>query len=78
MFMPFGVHAVARLSPHPREYVAWAWAVNGFFSVIGSVVTTILGMTFGFSVVLVVAFAVYLVALAALRGLMRSAASVPT
>jgi hypothetical protein len=33
-------------------------------------------MTFGFSVVLVVAFVVYLVALAALRGLMRSAASV--
>jgi hypothetical protein len=76
MFMPFGVHAVARLSPYPREYVAWGWAVNGFFSVIGSVVTTILAMTFGFRVVLVVAFVIYLVALASLRGLMRAAAAI--
>ena len=38
-----------------REYVAWGWAVNGFASVVGSVLTTILAMTFGFRVVLVVA-----------------------
>ena len=48
MFMPLGLGRVAALTDHGEEYVAWAWAVNGFFSVIGSVLTTILSMTFGF------------------------------
>ena len=69
MFMPLGLGTVAGLSAHPREYVAWAWAVNGFASVIGAVLTTILAMTFGFNVVLVLALAVYGVALAVLRSL---------
>jgi len=60
-FMPLGLRAVAGLSQHPAEYVAWSWAVNGFFSVISSVLATILSMTFGFSVVLVVALGCYLV-----------------
>jgi hypothetical protein len=60
-FMPLGLRTVAGLSQHPVEYVAWSWAVNGFFSVISSVLATILSMTFGFSVVLVVALACYLV-----------------
>jgi hypothetical protein len=62
MFMPFGLGAVARLSTHDSEYVAWAWAVNGFFSVIGSVLTTMLAMTFGFSLVQWFALAIYAVA----------------
>ena len=37
-----------RVTGTREEYVAWAWAVNGFFSVIGSVLTTMLAMTFGF------------------------------
>jgi len=49
--------------------VAWGWAVNGFFSVIGSVLTTILSMTFGFRVVLMLGFATYVVAAIALRGI---------
>ncbi len=69
MFMPLGIGTVAGLSAHPREYVAWAWAVNGFASVIGAVLTTILAMTFGFNVVLVLALVVYGVALAVLRSL---------
>jgi hypothetical protein len=60
-FMPLGLRAVAGLSEHPVEYVAWSWAVNGFFSVISSVLGTILSMTFGFSVVLVVALGCYVV-----------------
>ena len=62
MFMPLGLGAVAGLTDHPPEYVAWGWAVNGFASVIGAVLTTILAMTFGFQVVLVLALVVYLVA----------------
>jgi MFS family permease len=62
MFMPLGLGAVAGLSRHPDEYVAWGWAVNGFFSVIGSVLTTILSMSFGFRTVQFVAFGIYVVA----------------
>ena len=70
-FMPLGLGAISGLSEHPREYVAWGWAVNGFASVIGSVLSTILAMTFGFRVVLVLALGLYLIAVVALRGLLR-------
>jgi hypothetical protein len=69
MFMPLGLEAVAGLSEHAREYVAWGWAVNGFASVVGAVLTTILAMSFGFQTVLFLALGVYAVALVALRGL---------
>ena len=47
--------------------MAWAWAVNGFFSVIGSVLTTILSMTFGFRTVQLGALATYAVAVVVVR-----------
>jgi hypothetical protein len=71
-FMPLGLGAVARLSEFPREYVAWGWAVNGFASVIGAVLSTILAMSFGFRVVLFLALILYVLALGALRGLVRA------
>ena len=74
-FMPLGLGAVGMLSEHGREYVAWGWAVNGFASVVGSVLTTLIAMSFGFNVVLVAAVVVYLLALVALRGLRAPAAS---
>ncbi|MEX0663256.1 MAG: hypothetical protein WD598_00640 [Acidimicrobiia bacterium] len=77
MFMPLGLHAVSGLSEFPREYVAWGWAVNGFASVIGSVLSTMLAMTFGFRAVLAIAIAAYVVALTALRGLMSAPAEQP-
>jgi hypothetical protein len=70
-FMPLGLTTVASLTDHPTEYVAWGWAVNGFASVVGAVLTTLLAMTFGFDTVLVLGLAVYLVALLVLRGLLR-------
>jgi MFS family permease len=70
-FMPVGLGAVAGLTTHSREYVAWGWAVNGFASVIGAVLTTILAMALGFGVVLALALVVYVVAVLALRGLLR-------
>ena len=70
-FMPVGIRAVAGLTSFDREYVAWAWALNGFASVIGAVLTTMLAMSFGFQVVLWLALLMYVVALVALRGLVR-------
>lgn len=72
MFMPLGIGAVARLTESSRVYVAWGWAVNGFASVIGSVLSTMLAMTYGFGVVLAVALLLYLAALATLVTLTRA------
>ena len=68
-FLPLGLATVAGLSDHPTEYMAWAWAVNGFFSVISSVLTTILSMAWGFSLVLGLAVALYALAAGVLRSL---------
>jgi MFS family permease len=74
-FMPVGLRAVGGLSEHTEEYVAWGWAVNGFASVIGSVLTTVLAMSYGFNTVLIVAVAIYFVALAALWRLLGASPS---
>jgi hypothetical protein len=76
-FMPLGLGAVAGLTRFPREYVAWGWAVNGFASVVGAVLSTILAMTFGFRVVLFLALVAYAIAILALRGLLRLEPSAP-
>jgi hypothetical protein len=59
VFMPVGLMAIARTTEHGREYVAWAWAVNGFFSVIASILATILAMIIGFKWLMFVALGVY-------------------
>jgi hypothetical protein len=65
-FMPIGLETIAALTEHRREYIAWAWAVNGFFSVISSVLATLLAMSFGFKLVLALALVAYLIGVAAL------------
>jgi len=69
MFMPLGLGVVGRLTEHRSDYVAWSWAVNGFFSVIGSVLTIILSMQYGFRTVQFLALAVYGVGVLALTRL---------
>ncbi len=66
-FMPLGLMTVGSMDVDRDLYVAWAWAVNGFASVTGSVLTTILSMSFGFTFVLWLGAAVYIVAVATLR-----------
>jgi len=58
-FMPLGLQAVASVTERDREYVAWAWAVNGFFSVIASILSTILSMIVGFQWLFMIAIVVY-------------------
>jgi hypothetical protein len=65
-FMPIGLRTVAGVTEYKAEFVAWAWAVNGFFSVISSILATILSMTWGFTIVLALAVLAYLVGIAAL------------
>ena len=68
MPFPTGLRIVA---DEAASLVPWAWGVNGFFTVIGTVGALMLGMTFGFRIVLLIAAACYLTALAAMTGLLR-------
>jgi hypothetical protein len=68
-FMPIGLAVVASLSASREEFVAWSWAVNGFSSVVSSVLATILAMELGFSAVMLLALGAYLVGAASLLGL---------
>lgn len=68
-FMPLGLATVAALTEHKEPYVAWGWAVNGFFSVIGSVLTTVLSMALGFKLVLFLGLLSYAVAALLLRSI---------
>ncbi|MCZ7534556.1 MAG: hypothetical protein M5T61_00535 [Acidimicrobiia bacterium] len=76
VFMPLGLTQVSHLGGDSEAYVAWSWAVNGFCSVIGSVLTTILSMALGFRTVQAIAFAFYALAVVAFMRL-RAAASGP-
>jgi hypothetical protein len=60
----FFPYAVRLLSAVNRDFVAWAWAVNGCFTVVGSVLSIIVAMTWGFTAVIVLALAVYWVGVA--------------
>jgi spermidine synthase len=63
MPFPTGLRLVSDTVP---VLVPWAWAVNGFFTVIGSVAAVILAMVLGFTAVFVTAGFCYLIAFAAI------------
>ncbi len=68
MFLPTGIDKARELAgvagADTGRVVAWCWAVNGFFSVIGSTSTTMLSMTFGFDRTMVIGLVLYAVATA--------------
>ncbi|MFO7640300.1 MAG: SAM-dependent methyltransferase [Candidatus Competibacteraceae bacterium] len=61
MLFPLGL---ARLAAHAPTLIPWAWALNGFASVVGAVLATVLAIHFGFIAVVVVAVVLYLLAAA--------------
>ncbi len=60
MPFPTGIKTVSKASP---DFIPWAWGVNGFFTVIGSVSALILGMILGFKMVILLAGICYLLAI---------------
>ncbi len=84
VFLPAGIDratALTAAAPGSDEgrFVAWCWAVNGFFSVIGASSTTVASMTFGFDRTVLFGLALYLVALAAmLAGRVAAVPGTPT
>jgi SAM-dependent methyltransferase len=61
MGMPFPL-MVRRLQTGYPERVSWAWGINGFASVVGSIVAVLCGMTLGYTAVFAVGVLAYLVA----------------
>ena len=50
--------------PGEKRFTSFAWAVNGFFSVIGTVSAIILAMIMGFKFVFILAAFIYIIAMA--------------
>jgi hypothetical protein len=62
----YGIRLLDRLNP---TLIPWAWAVNGCCTVIGSILTVVLSMNFGFNFVLAAALLLYLAAFLAISSL---------
>jgi spermidine synthase len=69
MPFPLGILVAER---HPAGAVAWAWGLNGLFTVIGSLGSVLLGLAIGFQATILVALAIYVAAFLAFAGLRRS------
>ena len=69
MPMPMGMTWLARLGK--EQMFLWAWGVNGCLSVIGAALVPLLATSFGLGSALVLAGALYLLALPAFRALLR-------
>jgi hypothetical protein len=74
MGMPFptGIRLVDRVNP---SLVPWAWGVNGFSSVIGSILAVMIAQSYGFALVMGLAIIIYLGGLVAVLSLGRVAES---
>src|SRR5690606_12190263 len=68
MGIPFavGLRIVEQLHPH---YVAIAWAINGTFTVLGTVLGVVLALLFGYNTVIIAGIICYLVVLIVSRQL---------
>ena len=67
MGMPFPL-GLARVGREAPELVPWAWGINGCASVVSAVLAALLAIEFGFSAVVALAVALYLLAAAVWRG----------
>ncbi len=67
MGVPFPT-GMMRLAGASEESIPWAWAINGFASVVGAVLATLLAIHLGFAAVILLAVLIYAVACVALKG----------
>jgi len=56
---PMGIRLTSKVS---SDLIPWAWSVNGFSSVVSSILATIFAISWGFNTVLIMAFFAYLLA----------------
>ena len=68
MPFPLGITFANHISP---RLIPWSWGINGYATVIGSVICVILALSFGFKFAILVACGIYLVGLAAILTVKR-------
>ena len=73
MGMPFPL-GLARLAVGAPDWIPWAWAINGCASVVSAVLATLLAIHFGFTAVVGLAVALYVLAALAFGGRATTAA----
>jgi hypothetical protein len=73
MGMPFPLGILA-IEKKPRGAIAWAWAMNGLFTVIGGILSVVLSIYYGFQMTLLFAMTIYLLAWVLYARLKTSAA----
>jgi hypothetical protein len=61
MGLPFPL-ALTLLRTHDHSLIPWAWGVNGYASVISASLATLIAIHYGFTVVVVCALLIYLLA----------------
>ena len=59
--MPFPL-GILQLSNYPKGAVAWGWAMNGLFTIVGGLSCALISIILGFKITLIVALGVYVVA----------------
>jgi hypothetical protein len=64
MPFPLGILAIAN---QPRGAIAWAWGMNGLFTVVGGLASVVMGLMLGFNFAVMVALGLYAVAFAVFR-----------
>ncbi len=72
MPFPLGIQALKSRAP---SLIPWGWGVNGFMTVVGSLLSVILSMKIGFDATLLVAVAIYVVAMLSFLVLSRMSAT---
>ena len=70
MALPLGILAIEK---QPQGAIAWAWGMNGLFTVLGGLSSALLALLLGFRATLLIGLAAYAVAFAVFARL-RSAA----
>lgn len=71
MGMPFPL-GILWLEKLPRGAIAWAWGINGLFTVLGGMITGLLSMIMGFKITLLIGLGIYCVAFAVYAHMCRS------
>ncbi|MCP3931668.1 MAG: hypothetical protein GY705_21510 [Bacteroidetes bacterium] len=60
MPFPLGIMVIAK---QRQGAVAWAWAMNGLFTVIGGIASVLLSLKYGFKVTIITAILIYIIAM---------------
>ena len=60
MPLPIGIARLGKVGPLG---IPWAWGMNGFFTVFGGFLSVLLSVYFGFRIVLLAGFSIYLLGL---------------